>query len=93
MYDDGTGVEHDYCITCYVKESVILDPAMYMVMGNEETQHINSYGYCMEHAENIIRAFNKSELMLTHFTDRQKKTEHVDAALVKWIGGGNAYFL
>lgn len=92
MYDDGAGAAHDFCIICYKKLSELTKSAGYMVMGNKETLHINSFGYCGDHMEDMILSFRMGELSVKYFGNKAEEHEHADEALVKWMGR-IAYFL
>jgi hypothetical protein len=90
MYDDGTGMDHKLCVTCYMKYTVLTGSVMIMVIGNRNTQHVTSYGYCAEHAHFIINEFNKGCIFLARRVG--ELSESADDAMVKW-SGGIAYFL
>ena len=92
MYDDGAGAEHDFCIICYKKLSELTSSVGYMAMGNKNTRHINSFGYCRDHMEEMINTFRRGELSITYFGKGTEQSEHADEALVKWRGH-IAYFL
>jgi hypothetical protein len=66
--------------------------AGYMVMGNVDTQHINSFGYCQTHLDGMVNEFNRGCLSLLYFENNTREHEHADEVLVK-RGYCDAYFL
>ena len=92
MYDDGAGAQHDFCIICYKKLSELTQSVGYMAMGNKDTQHINSFGYCRDHMDDMIERFRQGELSITYFGKGTEQKEPANEALVKW-SGRIAYFL
>ena len=92
MYDDGAGAQHDFCIVCYKKRTELAPSAAVMVIGNMHTQHINSFGYCSEHLDEMITAFRRHELIVQFFDRNSEHREPADEALVKW-NGTHAYYL
>jgi hypothetical protein len=89
MYDTKD-FDHSICITCYVKASSIAKADMIMAIGNLESQHVTSYGYCAMHGHFIITEFHNGQLILARGDG--DPTQHADAAYVKW-GDGHAYFV
>lgn len=93
MYDDGQGARHDFCIVCYKQKAELVTTDAYMVMGNRDTQHINSFGYCMEHLSKMVLEFHRRTLCLKFFKGNDERTETVNEALVTMRESKYAYFL